>query len=676
MNRLGIDLLIKSFSRDMTVHLRYLPAAVLLAFGQPAFAQEAAPGLALTLTHGDNSDAIVAPNVWLQSREGETPSPFLVPGRFTATWQGFVSVDLRSIYSFQAEVKGTFTLAINDKPVLEVTGDGAMSEPSARLRLNKGENPLLATFTPPDSGDGFVRLFWVPRNTYAQPIPQNALSHHPDEAIARSQQRHRGRELMLEHRCFNCHTTDQGALPELTMDAPAFDGIGSRRHEAWMAEWIANPRQLRDSARMPAVFHGAESLPNAAAIAAYLGTLTSTESAPAEAAGASTVEAGSVLFTDLHCIACHNEPGATDPGADKLSFDLVGQKFKPGALSEFLENPGRHYAWIRMPNFRLSAEEADQLAAYLLSPVKGPPKQSPGDAAQVLKGKELVQTSGCLNCHTGPLPNEFETTPLNAIANWETGCLAESPVGMAPGFSLSDDDRAAIRSFAAGGFESLQRHVDWEFAGRQVNNLNCIGCHGRQIDLVPPLELLGGKIKPEHGAAIIAGKVTEKPRPWIKARMPGFDKPAAGIARGLANQHAYPAVTPADGPIDQSMADVGLKLVSPDGGFSCISCHAVGKAGATQVFESAGINFASSHERLQHEYFVQWMLNPLLVDPASKMPVFFDEEGRSPLFEIYDGDGRKQIEALWQYVRNGAAMKIPEGMSTNTAAPVHLEGFE
>jgi mono/diheme cytochrome c family protein len=232
--------------------------------------------------------------------------------------------------------------------------------------------------------------------------------------------------------------------------------------------------------------------------------------------------------------------------------------------------------------------------------------------------------------------------------------------------------------FASTGFGSLQRHVDSEFAARQVDNLNCVGCHNHQIDLVPSLSLLGGKIKPEYGAKFIAGLVGEKPRPWIHARMPGFaTAPAKGIARGLANSHGFPAETPEPGPINEEMAAVGLKLVSPDGGFSCISCHGIGAAGATQVFESAGINLASGHERLQHDYFVRWMLNPLLVDPTSKMPVFFDEEGGSPLFEIYGGDGRQQVEALWQYVRAGHGMTIPAGMSTNApAAPVSFEGLE
>jgi hypothetical protein len=87
----------------------------------------------------------------------------------------------------------------------------------------------------------------------------------------------------------------------------------------------------------------------------------------------------------------------------------------------------------------------------------------------------------------------------------------------------------------------------------------------------------------------------------------------------------------------------------------------VAKVGATQVFESNGINLALSAKRLLKPYYQRWVRNPLRVDPASKMPVYFDEEGRSPLTEVFGGDGAKQIEAIWQYIRLGDEMPPPPG---------------
>ena len=104
---------------------------------------------------------------------------------------------------------------------------------------------------------------------------------------------------------------------------------------------------------------------------------------------------------------------------------------------------------------------------------------------------------------------------------------------------------------------------------------------------------------------------------------------------------------------------VGRKLVSANGGFFCVACHAVGGVAATQVFESNGVNLAYSGARLQKTYHHRWVRNPQRIDPGTKMPVYFDAEGRSPLADIYNGEADKQIEAIWQYIRLGDKMPAP-----------------
>ena len=159
--------------------------------------------------------------------------------------------------------------------------------------------------------------------------------------------------------------------------------------------------------------------------------------------------------------------------------------------------------------------------------------------------------------------------------------------------------------------------------------------------------------------AFIRGEVTYKPRPWIEARMPAFTPYAEGLAIGLAAEHGLPPQTPAEPPVDTEAAGIGRRLVSATGGFFCVSCHAVGKVAAMQVFESQGVNLAYSGARAQKSYFHRWVRNPLRIDPATKMPVYFDVEGKSPLADYYNGDAGKQIEAIWQYIRLGDKMPSP-----------------
>src|SRR5438067_7570867 len=116
----------------------------------------------------------------------------------------------------------------------------------------------------------------------------------------------------------------------------------------------------------------------------------------------------------------------------------------------------------------------------------------------------------------------------------------------------------------------------------------------------------------------------------MQTRMPAFKSRAKRLAEGLAAEHGFPPLKAAETPVDMDLAKIGRKLVSKDGGFSCISCHGIGKLEATEVFESEGVNLAYSAERLLPAYYQRWVRNPLSIDPQTKMPVYFDE-GKSPL---------------------------------------------
>src|SRR5436190_2630046 len=181
-----------------------------------------------------------------------------------------------------------------------------------------------------------------------------------------------------------------------------------------MARWIADPHALRPTAHMPGLLRGPEAKEDAEAIAAFLVSLKS-DSTPKDAkeAGAEQIEAGRKLFETLHCIACHNTPGTTENDLQKVSFNQVRAKYAPGSLVAFLRKPEEHYAWIRMPNFKLAVDEAVSLAAFLQSAADTPKNVSaPGDAAILDRGKKLAQTSGCLNCHALNLENQFHAKSL------------------------------------------------------------------------------------------------------------------------------------------------------------------------------------------------------------------------------------------------------------------------
>ena len=576
----------------------------------------------------------------------EAPSPFVPAGPFTGIWQGNIHADLRGEFYFQAELNGALKLEINERPVLEAALTNGISPLTKAVSLSKGANKIKATYISPQSEHAYLRVLWTEKGTNASPIPPTVLSHTPPGYGLEL-----GRELFFEYRCAKCHAEKVEAF-EAGTDAPSFEGIGARRSAEWMVSWIRDPYAERPSTHMPRLAKNAD---EASAMAAFLGSLeTGAQSIQPVRKDSPAPPEGKTLYEALLCGSCHDEGG--------LLLKHIRRKFPAGKLAEYLLAPAAHFSWTRMPNFKLSQKEAETLAKEVLAqqlaiddPGPNPPK------SLIAPGRDLVQSRGCLNCHTLKLENKFNAPKLGT--DWNKGCVIAAP--NAPQFHFTDVQRAALIAFGQTDRSSLTRQIPFEFAQRQMRSLNCRGCHGQQEGF-PPVDILGSKLRPEWMAEFISQKIPYKPRaethprgePWLFARMPSFGQWGQALAHGMAALHGYPPHTTTE-KSDPELAKIGQKLVGKEGGFSCVSCHAVGAVQATDVFDSEGINLAWSAERLLPQYYRRWVRNPLAIDPQTKMPVYFDEEGRSPLTEVLDGDGEKQINAMWHYLLLGEKMPRP-----------------
>jgi hypothetical protein len=187
---------------------RSLFVAAFLAASARAQPVKTEPGLALTYTVGAVSDTVSAPNAWLYVPAGQPPTPFLSAGKFTATFTGFISVDLRGDYLFKAEASGTVKVELGTNIVLEFTGDGKKaSEPTKPVRLGKGNNALKVTFTSPASGDAMLRLLWSEKGSLWEPVHAGMVSRAVgNESLVQQNKLRLGRELFFEARCAKCHT--------------------------------------------------------------------------------------------------------------------------------------------------------------------------------------------------------------------------------------------------------------------------------------------------------------------------------------------------------------------------------------------------------------------------------------------------------------------------------------
>jgi mono/diheme cytochrome c family protein len=656
---------------------------------------------------------------------GTPSSTFTTPGPFTAKITGNLELRLRDELSFSLVGRGSIKLSINGQKILELSGDNWRHEPTQSITLNKGKNPLLIEYTSPESGDAFFRLYWSSSDFPPEPIPPTSFTHEKSTELESASSLREGRFLFANLRCFKCHTdnnlapaidaatritTDHGQLttdiftrlpmPELAIDAPSFEGVGSRLNESWIAHWISNPKALRHNATMPRVFGDAKGNDSeidgrVRDLAAHLATLTS-EKTPEPAFTDEMVASGGRLFAHRHCNACHTLPDAEkiDLENGRTPLNYVKAKYKPAALVAFLKNPQQHYAWIRMPNFKFSDTEAQRLAAFLLSrPQKS--REIPASAKQPNPefGKVLLTSSGCLNCHT--LEKTPSTLKAPALTKADSGCLSPQVSGKAPFFAFAPDQIKSLASFIKTDRSSLLHEALPEFAQRQILNLRCTACHTRdstddlysqltdEVDPLisdgvddepggegderiaedqsePILTWAGEKLKPEWTTQLLLGKLDYRLRPWLRARMPAFPARANLLAHALPLEHGFAPTSAPPPTADASLVPFGRKLLSKDGGFACTTCHGVGSLKPVGVFEAPGPNLQYVNERLNPHYFARWVYNPLRVHKDTKMPAFADKDGKTSLRETLDGDARKQYQAIYDYLLAGRKVEPPE----------------
>src|SRR6202012_2068973 len=76
-------------------------------------------GLTVTFTAAGQTDTRPARLVALYVPAGETPTPFLAAGPFTAKWEGEIDSELRATYTFSVDTTGVVTVTLNGAALLD-----------------------------------------------------------------------------------------------------------------------------------------------------------------------------------------------------------------------------------------------------------------------------------------------------------------------------------------------------------------------------------------------------------------------------------------------------------------------------------------------------------------------------------------------------------------------------
>ncbi|MEI6231910.1 MAG: c-type cytochrome [Planctomycetota bacterium] len=204
-----------------------------------------------------------------------------------------------------------------------------------------------------------------------------------------------GRHLFRDRGCVNCHfgTSGTSDMSWVGRVGPDLRRVGEKVADInWARAWIENPWDFRPSTKMPR-FLGLENHKDKAyeiqvngkvhardaveaeAITNYLFLASKLRETPPPVPKDGNVEEGRKLYAAVGCVGCHQTKEAGEK--DNYTFnqhgpDLsrVGDKVRSGWLYQWVKNPRHYWAETKMPNLRLTDEEAANLTSYIMSTMK------------------------------------------------------------------------------------------------------------------------------------------------------------------------------------------------------------------------------------------------------------------------------------------------------------------
>jgi mono/diheme cytochrome c family protein len=206
-------------------------------------------------------------------------------------------------------------------------------------------------------------------HAYVFNFDQFYLDQDPDEHVVNG-----GFLLLAELNCTACHVAPESWQERLkAKPGPNLGGVGSRLDADTLWLMIRSPQHRKKGTQMPGLFAGeAGDDEKVEALVEYLSA--NKWDAPQMPAG--DVERGKELYHKVGCVACH-EP-ALDVRPPKVPADAEVEKpgngsvpialadaYDVNALALFLHDPLSMRPAGRMPDMRLSKEQAADIAAYL-----------------------------------------------------------------------------------------------------------------------------------------------------------------------------------------------------------------------------------------------------------------------------------------------------------------------
>ena len=453
----------------------------------------------------------------------------------------------------------------------------------------------------------------------------------------------RGETIVESVGCLGCHLIGDGgrlaAGPRRTFGQP-LQNIGNKTTYEWLFDWIRDPRHFNSETYMPDLRLTDQEV---ADVSTYLMTLTGPDG---------------------------QEPGATydDAYLKEALIDYVR------AIIPTTEAQAQVEAMTpKERQLDLGRRAIGRYGCYSCHEIKGFEETQPIGIELSEEGSKLLARLDFAFVHETPHTKvEWFKQKLRDPRSFDRNRVLQPLEKLRmPTYGLNEEEitllATAIMSFQS-DVQPLSAQApnsarnDALRTGRNlVRRRNCVGCHEIEDDggdyrevvedpsLAPPLLTPeGAKVKPAWLYAFLREPITI--RPWLNARMPTF---------GLDDAHwndvidYFAAISQTVGPFRthevmqaSTVTQRGEELFSL---LRCQQCHVLDTIPEDQPTDNLAPDLRMASERLQPDWILDWLREPLAIQPGTRMPLFWTEYPDS-FYPQFDGNAVQQIESIRDYL--------------------------